>query len=55
MAGDAVVDAHVANTAALDDDDYDCDCAKLVHDRVVPFCLHAAVHNHPRDLPDLAP
>jgi len=54
MAEDTVVDAHVANTAGLDDDDDD-DCAKLVHDEVVPFCLHA-VHHYPRDLlPDLAP
>ena len=54
MAGDTIVDAHVVNTAALDDDDDDCDCAKLVHDEVVPFCLHA-VHNYPHALPDLAP
>ncbi len=55
MAGDTIVGAHVvANTAVLDDDD-DCDCAKLVLDEVVPFCLNA-VHNHPRDLlPDLVP
>ena len=44
---------HVANAAAPDDDN---DCATLVlHDEVVPFCLHA-VHNYPsRDLPDLVP
>ena len=47
MAGDTIVDAHVANTAALGDD-----CAKLEHYiEVDPFCLHA-VHNYPHDLPD---
>ena len=55
LAKDMVVDAHVANTAALDDDDDNCNCAKLVHDEVVvPFSPHAG-HNYPHDLPDLAP